>query len=441
MTDLHNRFRTLDSVQAPDLWREIEGRALAVEPRPARSLSWTLVVAMLLLTLAVAGAVLVGSGILKLPAVVDASASPSATADASADPSADASGTPVEPVPASWTATGSMSMDRADHTATLLLDGTLLVVGSVFLAGPPGCCAASPATELYDPDTGTWTATGNMIEGRLGHMATRLADGRVLVTGGGGDGVSPGLSAELYDPVTGTWTATGSMIEPFGIATLLLDGTVLLAGSGDGNSAQLYDPGSGTWSVTGNMIEARGWRTATLLLDGRVLVTDGGGSGSAELYHPATGTWTVTGSMIEARSWQSATLLPDGTVLVAGGMGSTGSGGDEVVFLMDSAELYDPDTGTWTATGSMIEARHDHRATVLVDGRVLVTGGPGVDSNEVYDPSSGTWTATASMIVARGNHTATLLSDGTVLVTGGYINTGSGGTTASAELYDPGSGT
>ena len=168
-------------------------------------------------------------------------------------------------------------------------------------------------------------------------------------------------------------------------------------------------------------------------------MTDGGGSGSAELYDPDSGTWTVTGSMIEARSWQSATLLPDGRVLVAGGMGSTGSGGDEVVFLMDSAELYDPDTGTWTATGSMIEARHNYTATRLSDGRVLVTGG-GLASAELYDPDSGTWTATASMIEGRSGHTATLLSDGTVLVAGGYINTGSGGSTPSAELYDPGSG-
>jgi len=426
MTDLHNRFRALDDLRTPDLWREIEGRALAVEPRPVRSLAWVLILVVLLLTVAVGGAALVGSGIIKLPLLVDASVSPSAT--------------PVQPVPASWTATGSMMIDRADHTATLLLDGTVLVVGSVYIAGPPGMGPPSAATELYDPGTGTWTATGSMIEGRLGHTATRLADGRVLVTGGDDDGVSPGLSAELYDPISGTWAATGNMIEPFGIATLLLDGRVLVAGSGDsGPSAQLYHPGSGTWTVTGSMIEARGWRTATLLLDGRVLVTDGGGSGSAELYDPDSGTWTVTGSMIEARSWHSATLLPDGTVLVVGGMGSTGSGGDEVVFLMASAELYDPDTGTWTATESMIEARHDHKATRLADGRVLVTGG-GVASIEVYDPSSGSWTATVSMIEGRGNHTATPLSDGRVLVTGGYINTGSGGSTASAELYDPGSG-
>jgi len=360
--------------------------------------------------------------------------SPSATAEASTT----ASSSPVEPRPAAWTATGSMILDRAEHTATLLRDGTVLVVGSVFVAGPPGIPPPSAATELYDPDTGTWTATGSMIEGRLGHQATLLADGRVLVTGGGGDGLSPGLSAELYDPISGTWAATGDMIEAGGIATLLLNGTVLLAGSGDGNSAQLYEPISGTWTATGTM-NGSNWRTATLLLDGRVLVTDGGGSGSAELYDPDAGTWTVTGSMVEARSWQSATLLPDGMVLVAGGMSSTGSGGDEVVLLMDSAELYDPDTGTWTATGSMIEARHDHRATSLADGRVLVTGG-GLASAELYDPISGTWNTTASMIEGSDGHTATLLSDGTVLVVGGYPIDASGPLT-SAELYDPGSGT
>ena len=141
--------------------------------------------------------------------------------------------------------------------------------------------------------------------------------------------------------------------------------------------------------------------------------------------------------MVEARSGYTATLLPDGMVLVAGGAFGRVS--------LGSAELYDPNTGTWTATGSMIEARSAHTARLLPDGRVLVVGGyydstaPSGRSNfttilasaELYDPGRGTWTAGGSMIGARGGHTATLLLDGTVLVEGNG---------ASAELYDPGSG-
>ena len=234
------------------------------------------------------------------------------------------------------------------------------------------------------------------------------------------------------------------MVEGQGghLAALLLDGRVLIAGGGL-VTAQLYDPVSGTWTATGNMVEVRGEATITVLPDGRVLVAGGQsfGVGTAELYDPNTGTWTATGSMAEGRIDHTAVLLPDGRVLVTGGYtyDSTGNNGT----ALSSAELYDPDTGEWTATGSMAEARAGLAATLLSDGTVLVTGGQDIRNNaalgnlataELYDPASGTWTATAEMIEARYGHFATLLLDGRVLVSGG------GETSATAELYDPGSG-
>jgi hypothetical protein len=315
------------------------------------------------------------------------------------------------------------------HTATLLGDGRVLVVGGS--ANPD----AQTAAELFDPGTERWTATGSMAEARDAYTATLLLDGKVLVAGGySGD---PLASAEVYDPSSGRWTATGSMNRGRGghTATLLPDGRVLVVGGtteailmeGGPRSAaaELYDPSSGKWTATASMGEARTSFSATLLRDGRVLVAGGdGGFQAAELYDPSSERWAATGSMADGRIGHSATLLADGKVLVAGGCACSEPG------AWASAELYHPSSGKWTATGSMGTARIGHAAaTLLPDGRVLVAGGDpsgGPATAELYDPSSGEWTATASPLMAPDG-TATLLRDGTVLVVSGNF----------AQLYDP----
>jgi hypothetical protein len=388
---------------------------------------------------AVVAAIIVGISLVVTPPNVGPSPLPGPARSATPQPTAEA---------AAWTATGNV-IEARHHSATRLLDGKVLVAGG-------------GSAELYDPASGTATATGNMIRIGGDHTATLLTNGKVLVVAGTSGDLE--TSAELYDPASGTWTITGNMIQSFHrhgfTATRLLDGTVLVAGGTPaGESAELYDPSSGTWRATGNMIEGRAWHAATLLPNGKVLVAGGTWStcgpdrcgaelalASAELYDPASGTWSVTGSLSEARGYIAATLLRTGSVLVAGG----GSVSDIGLRPLASAELYDPASGTWSVTGSMSEARGRLVTyTLLPDGAVLAAGGLAAEgaaylaSAELYDPASGAWTATASMHSARRDHTATLLSDGRVLVTGGYNSSDASGEyipLASAELYDPGSG-
>jgi hypothetical protein len=290
-----------------------------------------------------------------------------------------------DPRTRAWTATADMLKPRVQHTATRLRDGSVLVVSGD---------DSPPAAELYDPRTGSWADTRPMHDQRrYRHTATLLPNGEVLVAGGCCGDRGLGLaSAELYDPQRGTWTSTGSMIEGRAdhTATLLPDGKVLVAGGSYLASAELYDPVSGTWAMTGKMTVGRSEHTATLLQDGRVLVVGGiiagspGATATAEVYDPRTGTWTITGSMLEPRAGHTATLLRDGMVFVAGGNSQSSA--------LASAELYNPTKGTWTVTSNMIDARWGHTATLLADGSVLVAGGMGdrvLASAELYDPRSG----------------------------------------------------
>ncbi len=307
--------------------------------------------------------------------------------------------------------------------------------------------------EECDVPVSDWTATGSMNTPRVTFTATVLNDGRVLAAGGVDRGAV--ASAELYDPSTGQWSYTGSMsiARRLHSAVLLPNGKVLVVGGADPwgtrqafASAELYDPATGTWSNTGSMSTGRMSASATLLPNGLVLVAGGrnaeggipssGFLSSAELYDPDTQTWTVTGSMNGGRADQTATLLSNGLVLIAGGYGS----GD--INPIQSAELYNPATGTWNQTGMMGTARWFHTATRLNDGRVLVTGGIGLSSirniasTEIYNPADGTWSSTGTLNNGRHGHAALLLPNGQVMVTGGYGND----YLSSVELYSPQTG-
>jgi hypothetical protein len=355
-----------------------------------------------------------------------------------------------------------MTTSRFLHTSTLLADGRVLIAGGERVGGdcPYSLCFKILASaELYDPSTGTFTPTGEMLTPRdAGGTLTLLPDGKALAAGGrGGDGQAL-ANAELYDPDTGKFVVTGSMTTPrfAHTATLLNNGKVLIAG---GPTAELYDPSTGTFTVTDSM--SRPWADTALLPNGEVLITRGNPDGpppylsSADVYDPATGTFASAGYMNTNHTGPTAVLLTTGNVLVAGGDIGDGDGSSNI------AELFNPATGAFSVTSNMTHGRDQNTATLLRDGTVLFAGShdfvmiPNMGyefdhlaTAELYDPVTGTFRTTGSMSTGRELHAATLLNDGTVLITGGdqYWPTALGGDggrdhagaiLASAEIYTP----
>jgi len=266
----------------------------------------------------------------------------------------------------------------------------------------PSSSPSVPVTPRAPSPAERWTCTTPMPTGRARPSAVRLRDGRVLVVGGAGPGWNPPQlsTCGLFDPATATWTAAepiGAVSSDFGL-TLLTDGRVLRTGG----FAAPFTP----------------------------LAT-------AESFEPSTGQWTAVVPMAAARLAHTAVLLTDGRVLVAGGTTATPSG----LATLAAAEVYDPATGQWSATGSLATARAHHGSVRLLDGRVLVVGGSagsaGFSSAELYDPDDGTWSSTGAMSVPRSNDDVccpgiTLLPSGDVLVAGG---SGPDGVLSSAEVY------
>jgi hypothetical protein len=346
-----------------------------------------------------------------------------------------------------------MAIPRVEHRTTLLADGRVLATGGQSPASGNGGYDTHLA-ELYDPGTNTWSTTGSTASGRVGHTATRLLDGKVLVAGGiNGNICTNDVTTELYDPATGAWSPSGNL--PFATyghtATRLTDGRVLLAGGGNRcggvfAAAVLYNPVTGTWSPTGSMTTGREWHSAVRLSDGRVLVAGGEGPNpfpalsSAEIYDPVTGTWTATGSMTTTRCGCSAeflTLLADGRVLAAAGYSGNAN---NLVPNGPQAEIYDPITGGWTPTGSMSVGRSSGTFHLLNDGTVLAAGGYDGTfhaSAALWDPGTGTWSITASLATARASHVGSVLANGNVLVAGGGNSSGCFPCLSSAELYSP----
>ena len=360
-------------------------------------------------------------------------------------------------IPWAYTTADGTGQSHVNRTATLLPNGKVLFVGGEVTSGSG---AFETSNQLFDPSTGVWSATAKLIRARQGHTATLLNNGEVLVVGGRAlqtnvtgttNNVFVSASAELYvvSAAVPAWQATGSLITARSLhtTTVLDSGNVLVVGGFDTavggvnvlNTTELYTPVSGVWIAAANLVNPRYGHTATLLPNGKVLVAGGASSSvtrltSAELFDPATGLWATTGSMLSGHNRHTATLLPNGKVLVVG-TGSIASNG-----LFHNAELYDPATGVWTPTGAVVTSRDFHGAVLLANGRVLVVGGVGSGPRttaEIYDPTTNAWMATAPLISRRDSAAATLLPSGKVLVTGSEVSSSQ----ATAELFDPVSNT
>ncbi|AGP34411.1 Kelch repeat-containing protein [Sorangium cellulosum] len=348
-----------------------------------------------------------------------------------------------------WLSAAPMSAERANHTATRLLDGRVLVAGGETTRGALSAWydSALSSAELYDPATGAWTAAPSMGSARSMHTATLLSNGKVLVAGGGTNGGHtpvPLVAAEIYDPAANVWTAVPPMEVPrLGhTATPLPDGRVLVAGgSSTGRppeelaSCAIYDPALNAWSAGGSMHRARSFYAATLLQDGKVFVS-GGIDATAETYDPAADAWTPGTPMLMGLRSHTAMLLPGGEVLSL----DTAAWGPH--------QIYSPATGAWRGLSmSGWEAPYsidpaDKRAVQLADGRALLSGGVTVESAPcgtadceasapppvyfyydtvgIYDAATDAWSMGPNMSQGRADHAATLLLDGTVLVTGGF---------------------
>jgi hypothetical protein len=393
--------------------------------------AWVLLLGALL-TAMVAGMLVVGSQPeAKLPAVGPAFECPPGSS-------------PDEPAPGAATAgaAGVLAQRRVWHTASLLPGGCVLVVGGMDFRPPDPF--SFPSAELWDPACRCFRPAGELIRGRHSHTATALVDGRVLVTGGlavlGPSDSAPEAQAsvEIWDPASRTFSGAGAMSEGRSLhtATLLDSGDVLIIG---GSGAELWNPATGAFSSAGMLIDPRVAHTATMLPDGRVLVIggitpDGVGPRShaptAELWNPRTLAFEPAGVSANARKQHTATVLPDGRVLVVGGLGGDAR-------MVRAAEVWDPGSRSFAVVGSSVNELNGHTAAMLADGRVLLIGVSSAEGDtgaEVFDPRTGAFSPAGSPIDPRAFHTATQLPDGRILLIGG---SGGGETLARAELLDP----
>lgn len=350
--------------------------------------------------------------------------------------------------PVGFGASGALREARALATATRLPDGRVLVVG-----GENDDYAMLATAEIYDPVTEKVTAAAPLPEPRAHHTATLLSSGEVLIVGGGqgseisiptGDGVL--ASAVIYDPAKNAWRATGAMkgARAGHRAASLADGRVLVVGGGDRvgypcaaihpncmiatsiGTAEIYDPGSGTFSPTGDLAQPRLAFTLDALPDGRVVATAGAaanqGLTSVELFDAKAGRWSKGPALDGQRLYHGSAVLGGALVIIGGKIVNVGP--------LTTTDVLDVDKSTWRRAASVNIPRTGAKLVPLTSGRGLLIGGNNQLANEsladarIYDAQADTWTAIAPLKRGRYSHSVVMLDDGSAVVIGGRDDVG-----------------
>lgn len=329
-----------------------------------------------------------------------------------------------------WSLLAPMHQGRIEHTATQLRDGRVLVTGGEYIEGT--WWHVLDSVEIYDPTSQTWTTAAPLNDSRSGHTATLLANGKVMVVGGqtmDGSTKEPLASVEVFTPHSGRWVHIAPLNEARvgHSVTELTDGRVLVVGGVGKNGLarpEIFDPRTGRWTPAAPLATARRGHTAVRMEDGRVLVAGGLGDdgvlASVELYDPSSNKWIPAPAMHEARDQHAAALLPDGKVLVTGGYQLFGYAEAE----LDGCEVYDPVRNEWKAIDALTTARRGHSLTVLQSGQVVVIGGAQqthtVSTPEVLASRGDEW-KDLPQLPERLYGAATLLTaPDSVLVVGGW---------------------
>jgi hypothetical protein len=338
-----------------------------------------------------------------------------------------------------WTSAGEPpNGPMAVPDLAVLSTGNLLLIGGGSTTGATGGTATwgdnntvRNLAAIFDVNSNAWSATGSLVNDRNQSGWARLQDGNILVFGGcaGGcsgpsfrnqfsyGGATTARSTELYDVTAGTWTLKAQMNSIHGNSprgVTLQNGKVLACGGNNGGAdsaaCELYDPSLNTWTNTGAMaggVQFRGPLSMILLQNGKVIAGHhaAGVFGRTQVYDPSAGTWSNTSNYPAGpRAVGTMTLLPNGKVAYFGGIDSAAA----CTTVSNLIDIYDPTTDSWSAGGTMTGPRYHAGASVLKDGKVLVSGGcatcncaASLTSAEIYDPSDGTTTATGSMATGR----------------------------------------
>ena len=370
---------------------------------------------------------------------------PLPTPTSTPDPSMEAEeelGIALEP---GWELMGELEFGRWGHTATLLQNDTILIVGGMKRLAYRRTSIAQG--EILPLGSTEWAKTSRFNWERTYHTASLLPDGTVLVAGGTGrvvlkEGESESLwrgnkdlnSAEIYDPKTDEWENAPDMTykKQLAQAITLEDGRVMIIGGRSGvstlSSNEIYDPEDNSWSEAEPMMQSRMSHSAVKLIDNTILVTGGMESvtmgdtlSSAEIYDPLQNSWSKVAKLTRARLGHRSTLLPDGRVLVTGGTSVVEA---DLLGPETTAEIYDPILNEWTLISTELLARKDHSAVLTPGGKVILIGGgdpagAGVLPIESYDIENNEWSVISNLPEGRNLLTATTLRDGSIVVVGG----------------------